>query len=124
MRTERAMGVFGYVVGQVASHLPTLLVLLVGLILVGTARGRLPGRSGTLALAGMGVLVLGDLLSIGWAVLFTQLVRQDWTARELGLAGSGVGVLLSLWHATGLGLLVAAVLAGRRAVPPPAGQPH
>ncbi|MBO4209305.1 hypothetical protein [Micromonospora echinofusca] len=123
------MGVVGYVVGQVGSHLPTLLVLLAGLILVGTARGRLPGRSGTLALAGMGVLLLGALLSIGWALLFTQLIRQDWTARNLGLVTTGAGVLLSIWHATGLGLLVAAVLAGRRAGqspvgPPPVGQPY
>lgn len=113
------MDEIGYVFGQSLSQLPTLLVLLVGMILVGTARGRLPGRPRALALAGIGLLLLGVLLNILWALVFSRLVREGWTAREIGALGVGVSALLSVWHATGLGLVIGAVLAGRHATDSP-----
>ncbi len=115
------MDEFAYVAIQFAAQVPVLIVLVVGLVLVAARRRTLTGRAGTLAIAGCAVLLLATLANVAWIASIPWLIDQrDFDARDFGLAAAAVGVALTLIHATGLALIIGAVLAGQRPAPPPA----
>ncbi|MEJ3748539.1 hypothetical protein WEI85_35320 [Actinomycetes bacterium KLBMP 9797] len=109
----------GYVAGQLIAQLPALLVLVVGLALVAARRRMLTGRSGALAVAGLIVLLVGVIATVGWTASFPWLIGDDVVdLSDFGLLAFAVGMMLTLLHAVGLALMIAALLAsGRRAAP-------
>ncbi|MGW4500002.1 hypothetical protein ACWENR_15495 [Micromonospora sp. NPDC004336] len=110
-----------YVATAGAVQVPTVLVLLVGLVLTATAGRRLPRRPRLLALFGMGVLLVTSVLNLAWVVLLPQLVRADFGWSEFQAVSLAYNGLLALTYPVGTGLLIAAVLAGRRATGAAAG---
>lgn len=115
---------FAYVIPQLALALPSLATLIVGLVLLNVRRDRLTARARSLGVAGCVVLVLAGLVNAGWALSLPMMVR-DASAQQIGLVGLGFGVVLVILDSVGLGLLIAAVLAGgRRAMAPPSPPGH
>ncbi|MFC4147037.1 hypothetical protein ACFO0M_12345 [Micromonospora mangrovi] len=115
------MQFLGYSGWQLLTQLPTLLMLVVGLVLALTHR-RLPRGPRGLLLAGIAVLLLGALLNLGWVLALPRVV-QNGGAAQLTRLNLIVGPLLALLHPLGLGLVVAAALTGRTSPPtPPAPQ--
>ncbi|GAB1694135.1 hypothetical protein [Krasilnikovia sp. M28-CT-15] len=103
-----AMFLFNVVVG----HVPLLAVLVFGFARLAAHRARLGHRTTTLARAGLGVLALVMALEMVWSALFPVLLGQSYlTPTQYGVASFGVGMVLSVAGATGIGLLVAAVIA-------------
>jgi hypothetical protein len=101
----------GTVVGQLVVQLPVVLVLVVGLILVAVRGRRLSGRARSLGFAGIGLLLLGALMSAAWSIAIPSIVLDNHlTSREYGPLSAGVGTLLGIWHAAGLALLIGAVV--------------
>ncbi|MGX6605701.1 hypothetical protein ACWKSP_26745 [Micromonosporaceae bacterium Da 78-11] len=120
------MDALGTLVGTFVVQLPILAVLIVGLALLSSSRGRLlPARSGLLARAGLGMLLAHSLAALAWSALLPQLIMQtnfgsgSLTLRSYGLISAVVGFMLSLLFAAGLGLLVAALLGAGRPPDPP-----
>jgi hypothetical protein len=112
---------FGTFVGQ----LPILAVLVVGLILLSQQGARLPGRSRQLGRAGLVVLLAESVAAMVWSVLLPQIIYQvgSGRVRTYALLNAGVGLVLALLSAAGVGLLVAAVLAARQPSYPPSYAP-
>ncbi|MFJ6198535.1 hypothetical protein [Micromonospora sp. NPDC092111] len=118
------MGMFGYRFMQLVGVLPTLLLLLVALVLAGTARRRLPGRARPLLLAGATVLLLMELVSVVWLLALPDLVRSrvgSGGLRQFELLNLTVSAVQWIGYPIGLGMIVAAVFAGRAAPPAPVG---
>lgn len=121
----------GALVGQIAVHLPPVLVLVVGLILILARGGRLAGRAKALAIAGGGVLLFGVLANAVWLISIPTIISNGgMSLSNFAPISLVVGVLLNICEAIGLGLLIGAVLAGRTqpagappAVVPPAAVP-
>jgi hypothetical protein len=107
-----------YVVPQLALALPTLATLIAGLVLLNARRGRLSPRSRTLGVAGCLVLLLAGLVNAGYAIALPTLVREA-GPEGIGLMAIAAGIVLVLLDSVGLGLLIAAVLAGSRSAVPP-----
>ena len=100
-----------YVFSGLLGQLPMLAVLIAGFVLVSTRRARIGARSATLALAGLGLLTFDLVLQSIWNVLFPRLVASlDLRAASFGLASFGVGLILALLTAIGIGLLIAALV--------------
>jgi hypothetical protein len=105
--------------------LPTLAVLVVGLILV-SGRGRLPARSAMLARSGLLLMVLREVLSVTWSVLFPHLLlRRGYgggtlNIRTTGYLNAGISFALGAVFAVGLALLIAGLVTGRRTPDHPA----
>lgn len=115
------MDEFAYVVIQFAAQVPVLLVLVVGLALVAARRRTLTGRAGTLAVAGCAVLLLATLANVAWIASIPWVIDgRDFDASDFGVLAAVVGLALTLVHATGLALIIGAVLAGRRPPTDPA----
>ncbi|MEU4714723.1 hypothetical protein AB0F73_13840 [Micromonospora purpureochromogenes] len=118
------MELFGYSVLQIGGELPTLAVLVTGLVLAAARRGRLPHRARTLMLSGIAVLLVVGLLGLAWNVAVPHLLDLRWagggTYRQYRLFSLAVGVLWAIGYPVGLGLLVAAVFAGRPVAAPAA----
>ncbi|MFI9640913.1 hypothetical protein ACIG87_12740 [Micromonospora sp. NPDC051925] len=112
------MEMLGYRFTQVLGHLPVLLTLLAVLVLAATAHRRLPGRTRSLLVAGAAVLLLLELISTAWVVTLPDLVRSG-GIRQYQLWNLMVSVVGWIGYPVGLGLLVAAVFAGRAAPPAP-----
>lgn len=111
------MRFLGYSGWQLLTQLPTLLVLAAGLVLALINR-RLPRGPRGLLLAGLAVLLLGALLSLGWLLALPQIMQSGGAAQFTRL-NMIVGPLLALLHPLGLGLVVAAALTGRTTAPTP-----
>ncbi|MFG1890168.1 hypothetical protein ACGFIR_20165 [Micromonospora sp. NPDC049051] len=105
---------FEYVATTIAFRMPTVLVLLAGLVLAAAAGRRLTRGPRLLALFGLGVLLLGEVLSTAWIVLLPRVFTSDWGRSNFQLVNLANSGLLALAYALGLGLLIAALLAGRR----------
>ena len=106
---------FEYVATTAAFQAPTVLVLLVGLVLAATAGRRLPRKPRLLALSGLGVLLVGTVLGVAWTLLLPRLFDSGWGRSNFQLLNLAYGGVLALAYPLGTGLLIAAVLAGRRA---------
>lgn len=105
---------FGSVFGQALSVLPTLLVVVVGLIVVLVSGNRLPGRARVLAFLGGALLLLNLILSVVWALLLPELImRGELSFREFSPINLVASVVLNLMHGIGIGLLIGALLAAR-----------
>ncbi|GAB2936714.1 hypothetical protein GCM10027280_26070 [Micromonospora polyrhachis] len=116
--------VFGDLLGPSLGTLPTMLVLVVGLILVAVAGKRLPGRARVLAFLGGAVLLLELLLALAWGLAIPTLFREGvFNHAEFTPISLVVSLLLSLMQAAGIGLLIGAVLAGRTARTEPTATP-
>jgi len=115
---------FGSYFGFFVVQFPVLAVLAGGLIVLASPARRLPGRSHTLARAGLIVLLAETLTSLIWNIAFVQIVgRSGWSATQFGLISSIIGFMLAVFFAAGLGLLVGAFAtirseAARVATPP------
>ena len=96
---------------SVARQLPTIVVVVVGLVAVLGRKASHP-KASNLAALGLVVLLLSGLGSAAFYALAPSLVSGTG-----GLAAiiNVSGAAFSLFHACGLGLLVAAVVADRRA---------
>ncbi|MGN9766306.1 hypothetical protein ACTMS2_14225 [Micromonospora sp. SD12] len=106
---------FGYLATMAAFETPTVLVLLVGLVLAATAGQRLPRKPRMLALSGLTVLLVSALLGAAWTLLLPRVFGSDWGRSNFQLLNLAHGGVQALAYPLGTGLLVAAVLAGRRA---------
>ncbi|HEY0697825.1 MAG TPA: hypothetical protein VGD43_08445 [Micromonospora sp.] len=105
--------VFGLMAGQLFSRLPLVVVLIVGAVLLSTRRARLPRRAFSLGIGGIVLLVVTALLGVGWTLAIPYLARNlDLGGTDFTSVITGAGFLLTLLDAAGIGLLVAAVLAG------------
>ncbi|MEV0724081.1 hypothetical protein AB0I37_15020 [Micromonospora purpureochromogenes] len=116
------MELFGYSILQIGGELPTLAVLVTGLVLAVARRGRLPHRARTLMISGIAVLLMVGLLSLALNLVLPHLLDFRWAGgggyRRLQLFSLAVGVLWAIGYPVGLGLLVAAVFAGRPTAAP------
>ncbi|MGC4803473.1 hypothetical protein [Micromonospora sp. DT233] len=99
---------------QFAVQLPTLLVLVAGVVLAVLTRDRLPRRSRTLLVCGALVLLVGALLNLAWLVVIPRLHQSGTSAGDIGWLSGGLGLVSAVLNPVGLGLLVAAALTGRR----------
>ena len=104
--------VFG-VVGSLATQVPMIAVLVVGIVLALMNRQRL-GRASTLALIGL-VLFLADMIvGTGLSVLIPALANeQGWSVNQMGVIFGATSILRSLVAAAAFGCLLAAIF-GRR----------
>ncbi|MER5702639.1 hypothetical protein ABT023_11935 [Micromonospora sp. NPDC002296] len=110
-----------YSATQVAAQLPTLLVLVAGLTLAIVFRDRLGRRSRLLLVSGVVVLLVGTLVSLAWLLALPRLYGSGGASMSVvtvARLNTGVSLVLALLHPAGLGLVIAAVLTGRR---PPGG---
>ncbi|MFV2111996.1 hypothetical protein ACFHW0_06585 [Micromonospora sp. LOL_025] len=105
----------GYVATAVVFEAPTVLVLLAGLVLAATAGQRLPRKPRLLALSGLGVLLFSALLNMAWSLLLPRAFSFDWGYSNFRLMNLAYGGVQALAYPIGTGLLIAAVLVGRRA---------
>jgi hypothetical protein len=99
--------------------LPTILVLLVGVVLAIVNRKRLRAATG-FAIAGFGVIIIGYLASMIFALNQSSIYESF--GGDFETANTVVNVVwvgFTLWEALGLGLLIVALLVGRAA---PAGR--
>jgi hypothetical protein len=116
------MELFGYSILQIGGELPTLAVLVTGLVLAVARRGRLPHRARALMMSGIAVLLVVSLLGLAWTVAVPHLLDLRWNGgggyRQYQLFSLAVGVLWAIGYPVGLGLLVAAVFAGRPVAAP------
>ncbi|MFI7645834.1 hypothetical protein ACIBTZ_07085 [Micromonospora sp. NPDC049460] len=129
----------GHLATTLATQAPTVLVLLVGLVLTVTAGRRLPRLPRLLALFGLGVLLVSSALTLAWVLLAPRLIDgtfgssdgedfgwigysdgEDFGWREFQLVNTAYSVVMAVAYPLGLGLVIAAVLAGRRATGPAA----
>lgn len=95
-----------------------LVVALVGgLVLCIVRRDLLGPTASKLAAGGLGVLIAGKLLGEAWNHGGFRLFTDG--ADDLVAVFTLYGLLNALIYAAGIGLLVAAVFAGRTAAPPP-----
>jgi hypothetical protein len=99
---------------QLLSMSPTLLVCLGGMIVAGIWWRRAP-RAAMLAMAGLGILLLGMLISPLIQVYIIS-NRGAATATTIGNTVAVMSMALSVLRAVGMGLLVAGVFAGRSRV--------
>lgn len=109
---------------QLLTQLPNVLVLIAGLVLALVNR-RLPRGPRGLLLGGVAVLLAGAAVSLLWALAVSRSFG-DWSSSELIRLGTLIGLIQLVLHPLGLGLVIAAALAGRRAdaPPPQSGWPH
>ncbi|MGC4791120.1 hypothetical protein ACLQ22_25225 [Micromonospora sp. DT178] len=105
----------GYMATAVVFEAPTVLVLLAGLVLAATAGRRLPRKPRLLALSGLGVLLACALLNVAWSLLLPRAFSFDWGYSNFQLMNLAYGGVQALAYPIGTGLLIAAVLVGRRA---------
>ncbi|MEU5938792.1 hypothetical protein ABZ807_06310 [Micromonospora sp. NPDC047548] len=110
------MELYGFSILQLAGELPTLAVLVTGLVLAVARRDRLPRRARLLMSSGLAVLLVVGLMTLAWNVAVPHLIDFRWAGdgyRRFQFLGMAVGVVSSIGYPVGTGLIVAAVLAGR-----------
>jgi hypothetical protein len=93
----------------VARQLPTIAVVVVGLVVVLGRKASHP-RATNLATLGLVVLLLSGL---GSAAFYALAPSLGWSAGRMAAVFTASGLAFSLLHSLGLGLLVAAVVADR-----------
>ncbi|MEH0844310.1 hypothetical protein V6U81_18180 [Micromonospora sp. CPCC 205711] len=111
------MDLMGYRILQLAGQLPTLLVLLTGLVLALTRRDRLPRRARTLLLSGVVVLLLVELVGMFWTLAVPQLIsmgRPDESINAFALFTKVSTAIAWIGYPVGIGLVLAAAFAGRQ----------
>lgn len=101
----------GYTLTNLIASVPEGVVLVGGVILLLTARQRLPKRAVTLAVTGCALGLVTSLLIVCWGVVLPTLF-DPYHYHPISAA---VSFLLSLCRAAALALLIAAVLAHRTA---------
>ncbi|MGW5671925.1 hypothetical protein [Micromonospora sp. NPDC003776] len=110
------MRIFGSPAGQLLFQLPTLLVLVTGLVLTLVHR-RLPRAARGLLLGGVSLLLLALLLNVAWVLTLTH-IYGTWSGTGALRFGMAVGVLQLLLHPAGMALIIAGALSGRRGAGP------
>ncbi|MFU8852650.1 hypothetical protein ACNAW0_16930 [Micromonospora sp. SL1-18] len=108
---------------SVAVKLPSIVVLVIGLVLATVRRDRLPRSARVLLRAGVVVLLVVALAALAWSLISINLPTSDWI-REGGYQRISMLALLfdgliSVGYPLGFGLLIGAVLAGRRSASDP-----
>jgi len=118
----------GFLFSGVLGHLPLLVVLVAGFVLIATRRAWLGPRSVLLARLGLAALALSSLLQLAWTMLIPTLYSTlDYSMMRYSLLISVSGLVTSLISAAGVGLLIAAVVSRSPGPafsgPPPTGGP-
>ncbi len=107
---------------SLAVKLPSIAVLVAGLVLASTRRDRLPGRARALLSSGAVVLLVVVLVTLIWSVALSGPQSSDWIRgggyQRVAVLGLAVDVVAALGYPLGFGLLVGAALAGRRPADP------
>lgn len=103
---------------QLLTNLPLLLTLLAALVAAVTARQRLTGRTRTLLISGLLVLLLATVVSTATPLLAGFLINRSAEVTEVQVVFFLYGIVTSLVWAAGVALLIAAVFSGRPATPP------
>ncbi|MEU0153187.1 hypothetical protein [Micromonospora fulviviridis] len=106
----------GYAGWQLLIQLPTLLVLVTGLVLALTRR--LPRGPRVLLLGGVAVLLLAAVVNLLWVLVFPHLIAEGWSATRVSRLSLLFAPIQALLHPAGLALVIGAALAGRRATGP------
>jgi hypothetical protein len=107
---------FGHLTPLIALA-PQLLVYVAGGILAVAWWRRHPLASG-LALGGLGLKLVASLLQVAWSHHLNRVIAEGrLEPSQVQARMTAVGVVDGLMHAVGLGLIVAAVFAGRRPAP-------
>ena len=111
----------GYQLSAIVAQLPTIAVLVAGIALLATRRASLPARSVQLGVAGCVITIVGALGGLAWSFAVWALVSRGGgiSVANFGLVSVLITGLLTLLHASGIGLLIAAVLGGARATTAP-----
>jgi hypothetical protein len=97
-------------------RIPEVAVVLVGLVLALARRRTLRGRAAGLAIGGLAALLVAMILNVALTIMVFTVPRVRTDALSPYALGQILGTLLFVG---GLALVVAAVFAGRRAVPVP-----
>jgi hypothetical protein len=105
-----------YLLSVLAWNGPVLVLAVVGIVL-GLVR-RLPGRVRGLLVAGSAILLLGRLISLAWSLAVPRLLLR-FDVADYGRVVTVAGIVITLIEVAGMGLVLAAALAGRRAEAPP-----
>src|SRR3712207_3137642 len=110
----------GLLFSGLLGQLPLLAVVIGGFVLVGVHRNRIGARSALLARCGLGLLAADLVAQIIWTATFAELVASlDLDHTRFGMLSFGVGLLLTILLAAGVGLLIGAIVSR----PAPAAQP-
>lgn len=114
---------------QLLVQLPMLVVLVAGFGALSARRRRLPRRAVLLGYAGCAVLLLATLVSGGWAAMLPHLLTDvDISSRIWGVLTFVVGMVQVVLYASGIGLLLAALLSSAAPRQPGSGagaaEPH
>ncbi|MFD2768279.1 hypothetical protein [Micromonospora eburnea] len=108
---------------SVAAKLPSIAVLVIGLVLAAMRRDRLPRSARVLLRSGVVVLLVVVLAALAWNLVFSNLATADWVRdggyQRISLLALLFDGLVSVGNPIGFGLLIGAVLAGRRPAEPP-----
>jgi hypothetical protein len=99
---------FGYI-GLFIGQIPQLLVLIAGIILLAARRQTMPGKAAGAGIAGLVAIMLGMLLSTAWLIGLSNL-SYDLGYSEIAPLMSIVSLVVAFLNATGIGLLIVAVL--------------
>jgi len=99
---------------QLLTTSPVLLVYVIGAVMAIVNLQRYPGAA-RLTLAGCVLLfVIAVAQAFAFQYVIFERAQLGWTAANVGVVFTVLGVITSLMHAAGLGLLLAAAFAGRR----------
>ncbi|MGA2181705.1 MAG: hypothetical protein ABSH47_01625 [Bryobacteraceae bacterium] len=108
---------------QLLTQSPILLVYLAGVVLALVNWQRYPSPARFTFVASVVLLVVSVAQSFVFHYLLFERVERGWTTAKVGVLLAGLGLITSLLHAAGLGLLLAGIFAGRKTAiqgdPPP-----
>jgi len=98
---------------QLLSLAPILLVYLAGVVVALVNWQRYPSPARFTFFASATLLVASVAQAVVFHYLLVERVERGWSVAQAGALLAGVGLLFSLLHAAGLGLLLAGVFAER-----------
>jgi hypothetical protein len=107
---------------QLVIRAPLLIVYLAGLVILGARRDRLAPTSVRFGIAGLFALLVQELVSsASWLVVVSRIGNADLS--HIGAITSVLGLIGVVLACIGVGLLIAAIVAGATRLAPPVGGP-
>lgn len=98
-------------VGAILFVIPTVILLVVGIVLTARARGE-HGRAATFGMIGCVVLLVGSILQGAWQVMLPSIVESG-GYEILSLVNAVTGFVFLVVNLAGTGLLIGGVVARR-----------